>query len=193
MEPAITVAVIAAAASVIGWIVNYVFSSRSERRRAHVSARLAHREDQLKSLYGPLAFLIYEGRRTWGDLLAKLGRVHIFTVDDLSASELKLWLFWVDHDFMPRNNSIELLLASNTHLIEGDALPSSYIEFLDHHNSWQIEHTRWKEEGVEYAWHSKTDWPNAFEDEVIATFQHLMKEHKELIGMVGGRDSHRSP
>ena len=73
METAITVAIIAAAISVLGWLVNYVLSSRSERERARLASQLSHVQKQLEPLYGPLAFLIYEGRQTFSDLREKLG------------------------------------------------------------------------------------------------------------------------
>lgn len=185
LEPAITVAIIAAAVSVVGWIVNYIFTSAAERRRALRASRLSHIQQQLELLYGPLAFLIYEGRRTWSDLLEKLGREHVFMQHELPKEELNLWLFWVDHDFMPRNSAIEALLASNAHLIDGVKLPDSYVAFLDHHNSWHIEHLRWKEEGIPYSWHSKENWPDQFENEVLSTFERLMGEHGRLIGVIG--------
>jgi hypothetical protein len=182
MEPAITVAVIAAAVSAVGWIVNYILTSRSERERTRLTSRLNHVEKQLEFLYGPLAFLVYEGRQTWEDLLHKLGRNHVFVAGhELPQQELDLWLFWVEHDFMPRNLTIKNLLASNAHLIDGAELPRSYIEFLNHHNSWQIQHQRWKEQDIEYSWHSDINWPGAFEDEVVSTFTRLMKEHETLI------------
>jgi hypothetical protein len=189
MQPAITVAVIAAAASAVGWIVNYILTSRSERERGRLAAKLVHIERQLELLYGPLAFLAYEGRRSFLDLLDTLGRKYIFlNNEELPQDELELWLFWVDHEFIPRNIAIKNLLSSHTHLVVGDHLPPSYIRFLDHHNSWHIEHQRWKERQIPYSWHSKINWPQEFQDEVIATFEQLMKEHAELIGIIGGTE-----
>ena len=187
MGPAIAVAVIAAAVSVAGWVVNYVLSSKSERERTRRAARLAHVQNQLERLYGPLAFLIYEGRKAFNDIWEKFGAKSIFTEDgELSEKELDLWLFWVDHEFIPRNVEIERLLSANTHLIPGKRLPDSYVKFLDHHISWHMEHLRWKESGIRYSWHSKVNWPREFEDEVLSTFGDLMEEHAALIGSVGG-------
>lgn len=195
MQPVITVAVIAAAVSAVGWIVNYVLALRSERERSRLAARLSHIERQLELLYGPLAFLVYEGRRSFIDLLDTLGRKHVFKDnDELPSDELELWLFWVDRDLIPRNIAIKNLLSSHTQLVAGDHLPPSYIRFIDHHNSWHIEHQRWKERQVPYSWHSKLNWPRDFEDEVISTFEQLMKEHATLIGIIGGTEvsSHRT-
>ena len=189
MQPAITVAVIAATVSAIGWVVNYILSLKSERKRSHLAARLSHVERQLELLYGPLVFLVYEGRRSFLDLLDKLGRSYVFRNDEeLQPDDLELWLFWVDHEFIPRNIAIKNLLSSRTHLVFGNKLPSSYIRFLDHHNSWHIEHQLWKERQVPYVWHSKINWPREFEDDVISAFEQLMKEHATLIGIIGGSE-----
>lgn len=184
MNPPVTAAVIAAAVSVLGWVINHILSSRSERKRARLTARLGHIEKQLSELYGPLAFLIYEGRATFSDLLQGLGRPYVFRSEQLPDDELKLWLFWVDHDFMPRNDKIQTILSTNSHLITGHELPESYIRFLDHHNSWRIVHERWKTDGTEYVWHSKINWPVDFEDDVLATFRQLMRTHSALVGAV---------
>lgn len=101
--------------------------------------------------------------------------------------ELDLWLFWVDHDLMPRNAKMEELLARNAHLIFGNELPKSYIAFLNHYNNWRMEHDRWKEANIPYSWHSKINWSKEFEDEVLRTFKGLMEDHAELIGAIGGR------
>jgi hypothetical protein len=195
MEPAITVAVIAAVVSGVGWVVNYILSSRSERQRVRLASKLAHIQKQLELLYGPLAFLVLEGKRTFDDLLEKLGRRYIFATpsSELPAAELDLWLFWVDYDLMPRNLEIKNSLATHADLIVGPRLPASYIRFLDHHNSWYMEHQRWKEQQIPYTWHSKINWPHDFEDEVLSTFSKLMEEHAELIGTIGETGGRRFP
>jgi hypothetical protein len=73
---------------------------------------------------------------------------------------------------------------SKTHLIDGPTFPDSYIAFLDHTNSWEISHRRWKEQGVEYPWHSKVNWPDEFEREVTDTFQELNAKHAALVGQL---------
>jgi hypothetical protein len=185
MNTAVLIAIIAASVSIVGWLVNHVLSLRSERRRIRLVAQLSHIEKQLAELYGPLAFLLYEGTGSFEDLLGTLGRRYIFTGDSaLPEGELKLWLFWVDYDLMPRNAVIQSLLSTKTHLIAGSDMPASYVKFLDHYNSWRVSHARWKEHGVEYSWHSKINWPQEFESEVIDTFKDLMRRHAELIGAV---------
>lgn len=185
MDVAVTAAIIAALVSIISWIANYIFSGLAERRHQKLSASLKHIEKQLEELYGPLAFLIIEGKRSFYDLLEALGRNCVFSIEkDLSPEELKTWLFWAENDILPRNEKIQVLLSSKTHLIEGGKMPKSYLNFLDHYNSWKLSHLRWKKEGKKYSWHSKINWPEDFDNNVLNTFENLKQRHSCLVGKV---------
>jgi hypothetical protein len=183
IEPSIVVAIIAGSVTAVGWLVSHILTDLSERKKRQTGALLKYVERQLEELYGPLAFLLYEGRRTFQDLLETFGRDHVFMRDNyISEEDLKIWLFWAEHSFLPKNEKIKELLVSKTHLIEGSSFPRSYVTFLDHHYSWSIQHQRWKEEGVAYSWHSKINWPVEFEQEVIQTFEMLKAKHSVLLG-----------
>lgn len=180
--PTIIAASIAASVAILGWIVTHLLTDARDRRRQRIEAALRHTERQLEELYGPLAFLRAEGRQTFRDLLATLGRNHVFFGHDpLSDGDRQTWLFWVENDLLPRNEKIKKLLAEKTHLIEGGRVPDSYLRFLDHHNSWAIHHARWKQEAVEYPLHSKTNYPSEFNDEIEATFQLLKARHARYL------------
>lgn len=177
-----SVALFAGIVTIVGWLINHILNSIREQKTKKREALLQFTDRQLEKLYGPLAFLIIESNRTFIDLLEVFGRNYVFTAGHpLSKDELKTWLFWAENDFLPRNEKIKSLLMSNTHLIEGDEFPKSYITFLDHCNSWQINHKRWKIEKVEYNWSSKINWPREFSEEVLITFNTLRKRHISLI------------
>ena len=183
MDAAFIAAILAAVISVVGWLVNYILTGLADRRNQRLSASLKHIERQLEELYGPLALLILEGKRTFKDLTETLGRGFVFIEDrDLPEDELNTWLFWVENDFFPRNEKIKELLTTKTHLIEGERIPESYLAFLDHYNSWKISHLRWQREGVEYSWHSRVNWPRDFDQDVLSTFEQLKARHATLLG-----------
>lgn len=186
MNITLTLAILGAAVSAIGWVTNYILSTAADKRRQRLISRLEFTKQQLEELYGPLAFLVLEGRRTYQDLLAVLGRKYVFSADHhaLPEKELEVWLFWVENDFFPRNQKIKELLSTKTHLIEGERIPDSYLLFLDHYNSWRIHHERWERQKVEYSWHSKLNWPDEFEKDVISTLEQLKKRHSRLLGRV---------
>ena len=182
MNPTVTASLVAATVAVVGWFIAHLLGQITARRNLKQAAAIKHIERQLEELYGPLAFLMIEGRQTFNELLDSLGRQYVFYADrPLPDDELKTWLFWVENDFFPRNERVKCLLSAKAHLMEGDAIPESYQAFLDHHNSWYINHLRWQKEGIEYSWCSKINWPEQFGVDVLKTFDELRRRHMELI------------
>lgn len=187
MNAPLVVAILAGAITAAGWLVNHVLAGRADRNRRQAEASLKYVERQLEELYGPLAFLLIEGTRTFKDLLEALGRPIVFrgARGGLPPEELQTWIFWVENAFLPRNEEIKRILMEKTHLIEGGDFPASFVAFLDHHNSWRINHLRWQKDGVAYSWHSKVNWPADFETEVLDTFRTLRALHATLLGRAG--------
>ena len=178
-------ALLAAAVTALGWLVNHVLAERAARHRQHLEAQLEHTTRQIESLYGPLAFLIIEGKQVFADLLESLGRNYVFVEgEDLPEDELETWLFWLDNSFLPANREIRDLLRDNAHLIEGSEMPESYATFLQHYSSWEIHHLRWQKQQHAYNWHSSINWPTAFADDVLATFSLLKQRHARLVGQL---------
>ena len=183
MQTPIWTALIAVVGAAVGWFANHWLTVRREEARRRVEAQLKFVERQIEELYGPLAASLLEGRRAFLDLLDDLGRSYVFHADrELSPKDLKTWLFWAESEFLPRNETIKNLLRSKAHMVQGDHLPESYVSFLDHCTSWSINRRRWKEQGVAYSWRSKINWPDKFENEVLATFRELKGTHAHLRG-----------
>lgn len=201
MDATIAAAVIAAAISAIGWLVNYSFTSREERNRRRFETReeqlrrsfeaqLSHVNKQLEQLYGPLFFLIHESDVSWSSLLEHFGRNHPFEAGrQMSEADMATWRFWVENDLMPRNAEIQSLLSTKSHLIEGPEMPQSYIDFIEHHNHWVVNHRRLKQEGASYPWRSKRNWPDLFGEEVKGTYKSLKRKQAELSGTLATSSS----
>jgi hypothetical protein len=178
-------------------------SGNRDRENQQKTASLKYTEQQLEELYGPLAFLIWEGRCTYTDLVKKFLEIRRqeHTLESLKReeksqkyileslkgkerngykifplqdeTEIKLWTFWIEKDAFPRHEKIKKLLMTKTHLIEGITMPDSYHLFLNYHNSWKMEHLRWQEQKVKYLWISKFDFPKKFESDITETFEIL--------------------
>src|SRR5437588_3961554 len=99
MDTALTVAILGAVVTAIGWLVTYILSTSTERQRQRLLAQVEFTKQQLEELYGPLAFLILEDKQSWLDLQEILGRDYVFLDDDIDEDELETWLFWVENDF----------------------------------------------------------------------------------------------
>ena len=182
MDAPILVATISATVTILGWLITHILTGYRDRKTKELSAQMKFTERQLEELYGPLAFLIWDGKRTFEDLLEILGRNYVFPPSGIiTEDELKTWLFWLDNYFFPKNERIKDLLMTKTHLIEGAEMPASYLDFLEHHNSWYLNHLRWKKEGIKYSWRSKINAPHDFEEEIIDTFKRLKARHTKAL------------
>jgi hypothetical protein len=194
MDTTILLAILAAAVTAIGWMINYILSGRDERRKEQLDASHAFLQSQLEELYGPLALFIQDSRRSHRDLLATLGREQIFVPgQELTDAERKAWIFWIENDIFPRNDKISALLRGQTHLIEGDHVPQSYLDFLDHHTSWKLSHMRWKQENVDYPLRSRVDYPGDFQQQVLDTFEKLKEKQARILGERHVKDSSLLP
>src|SRR6266567_7765045 len=67
------IAILGAVVTAFGWLVTHILSASAENRRQRLISQMEYTKQQLEELYGPLAFLILEGRQTFRDLLAALG------------------------------------------------------------------------------------------------------------------------
>jgi hypothetical protein len=198
----ITTAITTAFAITAG-IFNHIMSGKRDRENQQKTASLKYTEQQLEELYGPLAFLIWEGRSTYTDLVKKFlemrNEKHIleslkgkeksqkYILESLKGkeendykifpfkdeAEVELWTFWIEKDAFSRHEKIKKLLMTKTHLIEGITMPDSYHLFLNYHNSWKMEHLRWQEQKVKYLWISKFAFPKEFESDITETFERL--------------------
>lgn len=107
MDTALAVAALTAAVTALGWLVNSALTVRRDRGAREVAALLAHTERQLERLYGPLEFLLVEGRQVFEDLLHDLGRPVVFPpAGVLTPDDLRRWLFYLEHSALPRNERI---------------------------------------------------------------------------------------
>jgi hypothetical protein len=181
MNSSFTVVIITTCVAVIGWIINHFLTASRDRNKQQLAVHLKYVERQLEELYGPLAFLLIEKNQSSIDFVEALGREPVFEGENaLNAKEVDLWLFWVEKDFLPGNEEMRKLLMTKTHLIEGGKMPTSYLEFLNYHNSWKMRHLLWKEKGVKYIWRSEVSFPTSFSEEVLNTFMTLKNQHNKL-------------
>lgn len=193
------IAVAAVAVPVIGWFATSALQSAGEVRRQRITAVLEHTGKQLEQLYGPLTTLLIEGQQAWHTCLRSLDRdpANPNASEELraalsgegtvrlTAEEQERWVFWIENAFFPRNDAIQKLLAEKAHLIEGPPdgplIPRSYVQFLEHHNGWKMQHRLWREQGRPYPWCWTSSWPDTFTDEVALTFRALKARYDQFL------------
>jgi hypothetical protein len=76
MDTTITIAVLGALISIIGWIVNYILSTSAERHRQKLLTQIEFTKQQLEELYGPLVFLVVEGKYSFSEAIDLIDLEH---------------------------------------------------------------------------------------------------------------------
>jgi hypothetical protein len=215
MDATITIAILGASISVVGWIVNYILSTLAERNRQRLLTQIEFTKQQLEELYGPLVFLVMEGNHSFSEALRTLEAVYSTdttldfapennpsrsqTDENIASNSVpfekddEVWKYWIQNEFIPRNERIKSLIANKTHLIEGAQMPQSWLNFIEHHNSWRIKLELWQKGLVEYPRYSRTAWPRDFNDDVLSTFKLLKERQAYLLGIIVGQSGKKMP
>ena len=177
MDTPLTIAVLGASISAVGWIVNYILSASAERRRQSLTTQIAFTKQQLEELYGTLMFLIMEGRNSAVESTRALKK-------SPDVNKIDVWKYWIENEFFPRNEKIKYLLASKAHLIEDQHMPPSWIKFIEHHNSWKVQYDLWQRNLDDFPASSRTPWPIEFSRDIESTFTMLKQRQAYLMGLV---------
>jgi hypothetical protein len=166
---------------IIGLGITYWNNLRLERKKSEIKLV----SDQLEKLYGPLFSLTEASRAAWDSF-----RLHfrpnseIFSeTDPPTAEELQEWRHWMREVFMPLNLKIEKAIVSNSHLIEGPAMPKPFLDFLAHVEVWKAVFTTWPEAAEIKEHRSHIRYPTKFRAHVNETFARLKEKQNKLIGI----------
>ena len=174
-------------------IVAFIFSRWRERAQEQRAARLAYLNDQLERLYGPLFALTQANHTAWNsfcDRYAIDGAV--FEEDQITfdQQQLEAWVLWVRAVFHPINLKIRAAIVENAHLIDGPEMPTSFIEFLAHVETYTAVIESWDESTVPRALNGELSlsdltsintYPDEFDADVAAAFSRLKKRQAEII------------
>lgn len=142
---------------------------------------------QIDELYGPLASALAESQRRF-EILCRLlptsdGRIDM---GRFSQKDSETWNYFTESYFLPLNAKMTALISAHRQLIEGDALPRSFEQFLDHAAQFDSLHRLWRERGIDTshlaAAQASTAWPADFQPEVEATLARLRALRRQQAG-----------
>lgn len=120
--------------------VGYVYGLANDIRRS----QLEFVNLQIERLYGPLLATTTAGKTTYR-LLDQQGRSDaIFRRDNPpTVEQVREWRQWMRTVFQPLNLKMEELIMSNSHLIIGDSMPSTFSQVIAHTESFKALMANW--------------------------------------------------
>ena len=130
--------------ALLGFFATYINSMLIEQRKANV----AHVNEQLEKLYGPLLSLSSASAQAWMQFRQRHRPGGAFFDDrnPPSQDEVREWRRWMIHVFMPTNIKMKETITANSHLIEGSRMPHEFLELLAHVQTYQAVVSKWQPE-----------------------------------------------
>lgn len=139
-----------------------------KRHELTLKSQIEYKERQLSELYGPIYAMLKRGRAL----------VQFWKDSRLTEVDQQFWTL-----AYRTNEAIEQILLTKSHLIEGDEIPKSFVQFLTHVPLWhafnQTHHLPRQEEFPE------AYYPEDFEKDIYMTTRRLKKELHELYQRFG--------
>jgi hypothetical protein len=178
MELTLLVALVAAAATALGWLVTYWFNRSLAMRKDHLD--LVNR--QLSDLYGPLYLSCKAGRAAYETLLSKVGRTKgIFDEESPPTDdEVREWFHWMKTVLGPINDRREELILKSSHLILEDQVPKCIVDFASHAAAYRALLSKW-EQGDLSERYSTVPFPDELDNYAEVSFRKLKQEQARLL------------
>ena len=121
---------------IFGWIIPYKQSQKQQKEQRKYDESISEKQynkekidEQISKLYVPLYTISMENKIQINILLKKLNRNYVFakgeTINNLTESDLVLWINFLKNHFVPNLNRMKEILNNNIHLIYEPNLPSS--------------------------------------------------------------------
>jgi hypothetical protein len=137
---------------------------------------LKHLQRQIEELYSPLLGLIEYGNAVNEVEFAKLLQPR----NDEDKAKTQRYL--EEKYYLPLNAQMSDLIRTKIYLLDSDAIPESYKQFLMHAAQFECLHNLWKDVGVRSDGFPGIEYPKTFKDEVRDSLDKLRRNYNEYIG-----------
>jgi hypothetical protein len=173
MADNLTATLLTVSVTAFGWYATYAYAKRAEDRTRRLEIQLKYQARQIEELYGPLLSLIQQIFNVW--------QVREVVLDGGRYSEgdrQRIRNFFWERHFSPLHKEIGDLLRTRLYLLEGNRLPKSFSEYLQHATQEACQHQIWGELNIDTSHVRGRPWPGDFDREVRQTLDRLMDAYK---------------
>jgi hypothetical protein len=174
-------------AALTGALAAGIFSLLTLRRKSREEASLRHLQSQIEDLYGPLYGLIQFGEA--------INQIEMLRLPAGSRDERgrprdeeggKVIRFFREHYYLPLNQQIVELIRTKVYLLDSDAIPTSFNDFIRHAAQLDCFHQLWKEADISTHGVKPIEYPLNFKSDVERTLNELRREYNEYIRRMKG-------
>lgn len=169
-------------AALAGAVAGGIVSLLVKRRERREEASLSHLQRQIEELYGPLYGLIEFGtaiREIEEQRLPKASRNDDGSPKDEQGG--RVLQFFREHYYLPLNKQMIELIRTKLYLLDSDAIPKSFTNFIRHAAQFESFHQLWKEADISTHGVKPIKYPPELKSEVHTTLNELRREYNEYI------------
>ncbi|HSL54147.1 MAG TPA: hypothetical protein VK868_07110, partial [Pyrinomonadaceae bacterium] len=136
-------------------------------------AALQHLQRQIEELYSPLVGLIQ-----YGDVVNQVESAKIPPADR-SEKTPKIRRYFVEKYYLPLNAQVSDLIRTKIYLLDSDAIPESFQQFLLHAAQFECLYNMWKDIDEDSANIPGIEYPKTFKQEVRSSLDQLRQTYNE--------------
>jgi hypothetical protein len=156
---------------------------RKEYEALRDQTALKHLQRQIEELYSPLLGLIQFGNVVNQVEFAKLPTAR----KNEDAANIKR--YFAEKYYLPLNAQMSELIRAKIYLLDSDAIPESYQQFLAHAAQFECLHNLWKDMGVPSDDIPGKEYPKTFKAEVEGSLNELRRKYNEYISRLKTMDA----
>lgn len=176
---------ITTAASLLVAVLAGLFAYRNNQLLHRRHARLERVNSQIGEFYGPLFSIIEANHAAWDRFRKEVrtGDHPLFENGPLTPEEATIWIQWMLTVFMPSNRRMYELVVTRAHLLLGEQMHQSVLDFCAHVAYYEVLVSRWKVDDYSELT-SPLEWPAGFREYVRKSFADLKSQQQKLLALV---------
>jgi hypothetical protein len=178
-DATLTVGLVAAIVTIIGWFANEFIRKRNEDKRKKIDERAKFLERQIEQFYGPLFNLVNQ------IVICNHVLYQIKISKNRSDSDKEtINNFFQKNYFIPLHEEFNTVLKTKLYLIEGSELPESFYTYLRHAIQEQVQLTLWNNFKIDTSDVRGIPYPNVLYDDIKNGLDNAMLKYFELTSIL---------
>jgi hypothetical protein len=162
-----------------------LFQRNKEERFKRLDVRRKYFELQIEQFYGPL-FPLVQSMFLHYQVLYKLANSQEAINALPEEARQKIEAYYEDTYFLPVHDKITQLLSTKLYLIEGEDVPESFFEYLEHALLSKAQRQIYAQLYIGTLHLKGKPWPEEFHKDIKKGFENVMKKYEDATQTIKG-------
>jgi hypothetical protein len=179
METSTLLALCGVIVTLSGWL----YERHKDERFKRIDARRKYFERQIEEFYGPL-FTLVHSVFTHYQVLHKLTKEKKASEALTPQQREQIESYYEDTYFLPLHLQIKEILHTKLYLIEGDDVPASFLDYLEHSLQARAQREIYTKLSISTIHVRGKDWPEEFYNDIKQGFDSIMRKYEDSTAQI---------